>query len=105
MSEPHWIEVLSADDLVVDEVLAVSVAGRDIAVYAIDEDVYASDDLCTHDQARLSLGRLDGYEIECPQHAGRFDVRDGRPTGGPDTAALRTYPVKVEDGRVWISLD
>ncbi len=105
MSEPNWIDALSADDLNVDEVLGVVLAGRDIAVYAIDEDVYASDDLCTHDQARLSLGRLDGYEIECPQHAGRFDVRDGRPIGAPATAPLRTYAVKVEDGRVWISLD
>lgn len=104
MSEPNWIDALAADDLPVDDVLGVDVAGRDIAVYAIDEDVYASDNLCTHGQARLCLGFVDGFEIECPLHQGRFDVRDGRPTCEPATAPLRTYPVKIEDGRVWIAL-
>jgi naphthalene 1,2-dioxygenase system ferredoxin subunit len=53
----------------------------------------------------LSDGFLEGHEIECPFHQGRFDVRDGRVTCEPATKAIKSYPIKVADGRVHIDLD
>ena len=81
------------------------VEGRDIAIYTVGEAVYATDNTCTHGQARLCDGFLDGHEIECPLHQGKFDVRDGRPTCEPVTEGLRSYPVKVEGRRVFLQLD
>ena len=101
----NWIDALAAEDLPTDDVLGVAVAGRDIAVYAVDGEVFATDNLCTHGHARLCDGFLEGHEIECPLHQGKFDVRDGRPTCDPVTEALRTYPVKIEGGRVFLQVD
>ena len=104
MTEPTWIDALPAAQLPEDDVIGVAVAGRDIAVYTVGSDVYATDNLCTHGHARLCDGFLDGHEIECPLHQGKFDVRDGRPTCSPVTVALRSYPVRVEGGRVFVQI-
>lgn len=104
MSDANWVDAMAADDLPQGDVVAVEVAGRDIAVYGIDGAPYATDNVCTHGQARLSDGFILGHEIECPLHQGRFDVRDGRPTCEPATDALRCYPIRVQDGRVWVDV-
>ena len=105
MSEPEWIDILSADDLPEDDVMGVRVADRDIALYSVGDGVYATDNVCTHGQARLCDGFLDGHEIECPLHQGKFDVRDGKPLCEPAVEALRTYPVRVAGGRVHLRVD
>ena len=105
MSDTNWVDALAVDELPNDNVWPVVVAGRDIAIYTAGEEVYATDNLCTHGNARLCDGFLEGHEIECPLHQGRFDVRDGRPTCAPVTEPLRSYPVKLEGGRVYLRLD
>ncbi len=105
MSDTNWVDALAVDELPNDDVWPVVVAGRDIAIYTAGEEVYATDNLCTHGNARLCDGFLEGHEIECPLHQGRFDVRDGRPTCAPVTEPLRSYPVKLEGGRVYLRLD
>lgn len=105
MSNAQWIDAMSADDLPTDDVLGVEVAGRDIAIYAIGDALYATDNRCTHGQARLCMGFLDGHEIECPLHQGKFDVRTGKPTCEPVTEALRSYPVKIDGPRVFVQID
>jgi naphthalene 1,2-dioxygenase system ferredoxin subunit len=105
MSNTQWVDVLSADELPTDDVIGIVVAGRDIAVYTVGDAVYATDNTCTHGQARLCDGFLEGHEIECPLHQGKFDVRDGRPTCEPVSEALRSYPVKVDGQRVYLQFD
>jgi naphthalene 1,2-dioxygenase ferredoxin component len=105
MSTSPWTLALAADALPADDVVGVSVAGRDIALYTVGDAVYATDNLCTHGNARLCDGFLEGHEIECPLHQGKFDVRDGRPTCAPVTGALRSYPVMIEAGKVYLQLD
>ncbi len=105
MSTPTWVDALSADELPSDDVIGVVVDGRDIALYTVGDAVYATDNICTHGQARLCDGFLEGHEIECPLHQGKFDVRDGRPMCEPVTEALRSYPVKVEGQRVFLQFD
>jgi len=101
----NWSYALAVDELPSDDVLGVEVAGRDIAIYAVGSEVFATDNVCTHGQARLCDGFLDGHEIECPLHQGKFDVRDGRPVCDPVTQALRSYPVKIESQRVFVQID
>lgn len=101
----HWIDAAARDDVPQDDVIAVSAGGREVALYGVDGEVYATDNICTHGQARLCEGFLEGHEIECPLHQGKFDVRTGAPTCAPVTEAIRSYPVKIEGGRVWLALD
>ena len=105
MSEANWIDALAADELPTDDVLGVAVDGRDIALYTVGNEVYATDNICTHGHARLCDGFLEAHEIECPLHQGKFDVRDGRPTCEPAVEAVRSYPVKIEGQRVFVRID
>jgi naphthalene 1,2-dioxygenase system ferredoxin subunit len=100
----NWTDAAAHDDVPQDDVIGLAVDGRDIALYGVDGEIFATDNLCTHGRGRLCDGFLEGHEIECPLHQGRFDVRSGLATCGPVTEALRSYPVKVEGGRVWLAL-
>ncbi|WP_343590548.1 non-heme iron oxygenase ferredoxin subunit [Paracidovorax wautersii] len=97
-----WTEAAALGDLPEDDVIGVTVAGRDVALYTVEGEVFATDNLCTHGNARLCDGFLEGHEIECPLHQGRFDVRDGRALCAPLTEALRSYPVRIEQGKVYL---
>lgn len=101
----NWIDAMAAEDLPTDDVIGVAADGRDLALYTVGDEVFATDNLCTHGHARLCDGFLEGHEIECPLHQGKFDVRTGAPTCAPATEAIRSYPVKIEGGRVWLALD
>ena len=101
----QWIDAAAQDAVPLDDVIGVAVDGRQIALYSVDGDVYATDNICTHGHARLCEGFLEGHEIECPLHQGKFDVRTGHPTCAPATEPLRSYPVKIEGGRVWLAVD
>ena len=105
MSTTDWVDAMSTDDLPTDDVKAVAVAGRDVALYTLGDAVSAPDNTCTPGQARLCDGFLDGHEIECPLHQGKFDVRDGKPLCEPAIEALRSYLVKIEAGRVLVQID
>ena len=101
----HWIDAAAQNDVPQDDVIAVTAGGREVALFGVDGEVYATDNVCSHGQARLCEGFLEGHEIECPLHQGKFDVRTGAPTCAPVTTAIRSYPVKIEGGRVWLALD
>ena len=106
MSDPdfQWTDATPVDEVPADDVVGMLVDGRDIALYSVDGRIYATDNICTHGHARLCEGFLEGHEIECPLHQGKFDVRNGAPTCAPVTEAIRSYPVKIEGGRVFLSL-
>jgi naphthalene 1,2-dioxygenase system ferredoxin subunit len=100
----HWTDVAAETDLFEGAAIAVAPGGHDIALYSQDGAVYATDNLCTHGNAKLCDGFLEGHEIESPFHQGRFDIRTGQPTCAPATDAIKVWPVKLEAGRVWLDL-
>jgi 3-phenylpropionate/trans-cinnamate dioxygenase ferredoxin subunit len=66
------------------------------------QEFYATDGLCTHEKVHLADGLVMDNIIECPKHNGRFDYRNGAAKGAPACVNLKTYPVKVEAGKVLI---
>jgi len=100
----NWIDVSAKDDVPQEDVIGVEAQGRDIALYAVEGQVYASDGICTHGHARLCDGFLDGFEIECPLHQGKFDIRNGHAMCVPVTEDIKVYPVKIEGGRVFVDI-
>jgi len=103
MSE-NWIDVLALDWVPEADVTSVIVEGLEIALYEVNGEVFATDNLCTHGAARLSDGFLEGREIECPLHQGRFDVCTGKAMCAPLTQDLRVYPVRIENKRVLVNM-
>jgi 3-phenylpropionate/trans-cinnamate dioxygenase ferredoxin subunit len=76
-----------------------------IAVFHTDDgEVYAIDDTCTHQDASLADGWLEGCEIECPLHSSRFDLRTGRVDAPPAKRAIRTHAVTISDGIIHVTL-
>ena len=105
MSDAAWTPVASLDDFAASDAIAVVAAGREIAIYLVDGAVFATANRCTHGDARLCDGWVEGHEIECPLHQGRFDVRTGAATGAPAEVALATYPARLAGDRVELQLD
>ncbi|MFD0061875.1 bifunctional 3-phenylpropionate/cinnamic acid dioxygenase ferredoxin subunit [Streptomyces sp. NPDC056637] len=73
-----------------------------IAVFHADGELYAIDDTCTHQDASLSEGWVEGCLVECPLHEASFDLRTGRPTCLPARRPVRTHRVTVDDGVVHV---
>jgi naphthalene 1,2-dioxygenase system ferredoxin subunit len=100
-----WVKAADRAKLAEGDVLGVLVGGKEIALYDLDGAIYASDDICTHAYAKLSDGWLDKGEIECPLHAGRFDVKTGKALCPPVTDDIKTYPVRIVGDEIQIKLD
>jgi 3-phenylpropionate/trans-cinnamate dioxygenase ferredoxin subunit len=79
--------------------------GVPIALFHTDDDeFYAIDDTCTHQDASLADGWLEGCEVECPLHASRFDLRTGRVDAPPAKRPVRSHQVSVDADTVWVTL-
>ena len=100
----HWVDAAAIDALPEDEVIGVDLDGKSLALYKVEGAVFATDNICTHGHARLCDGFLEGHEIECPLHQGKFDIRDGRALCAPLSEDIKTYPVKIEGNRVFVAL-
>jgi 3-phenylpropionate/trans-cinnamate dioxygenase ferredoxin subunit len=100
-----WMRACAADDVEPEDVIPVDLGGHDYAVYrSPDGSYYATDGRCTHQRVLLADGLVMGHTIECPKHNGRFDYTTGAAQRTPVTVDLCTYPVKVEDGSVFIDI-
>jgi 3-phenylpropionate/trans-cinnamate dioxygenase ferredoxin subunit len=101
-----WIEVCAVNAIAEEDVKKFDHSGETFAVFRSPDDQYfATDGLCTHEQVHLADGLVLDNIIECPKHNGRFDYRTGAARGAPVCVDLKTYPVKVEAGKVFIKLD
>jgi 3-phenylpropionate/trans-cinnamate dioxygenase ferredoxin subunit len=101
----HWVEACAADEIEEEDVIRFDHAGRTYAIYrSPDDEYFATDGICTHEHAYLSDGLVMDDIIECPKHNGRFDYKTGEAKGAPVCVDLKTYQVKVEDGKVLIDV-
>ncbi len=82
----------------------VEIDGQPIAVFNIAGTFYAIADICSHDDGPVAEGDLYDHEIECPRHGARFDVRTGKVLSFPAIVDIPAYPVKVDNGAVWVGL-
>jgi 3-phenylpropionate/trans-cinnamate dioxygenase ferredoxin subunit len=98
-----WIEACAADTIQKDDVIRFDHGDRTFAIYrTTDDKYYATDGLCTHAKVHLAGGFVMDTIIECPKHNGRFDFITGEAKGAPACINLKTHPVKVEAGKVYI---
>lgn len=100
----NWIELAAVDAIPEDDVIGIDAGGKSFALYMVDGEVYVTDNICTHGNARLCDGFLEGHEIECPLHQGKFDIRNGKAMCAPLTEDVKTYPVKIEGTRVFVEV-
>ena len=102
MTQQDFHPVARAADILPGAVLHVDLAGRELALFNLDGNFFATDDHCTHMRARLSDGYVQDGVVECPLHFGKFDIRSGRALSPPCKLPLAVYAVRVEDGIVLV---
>ena len=100
MSE--WVTVARADELAPGEWRVADVGGAQIAVFNLDGQYYAIEDVCTHDGGQLTGGSVEGDQIVCPRHGARFCIRTGEALCAPAYEPTTIFPVRIENGEVQV---
>jgi 3-phenylpropionate/trans-cinnamate dioxygenase ferredoxin subunit len=95
-----WFPVAPAASIPEGDYASVEIDGRFIAVFNVDGEFLAVDDVCTHDGEGLAGGELDGDVVVCPRHGARFSLRTGAALSPPAYEPVRTYPTRVVEGMV-----
>ncbi|MEX0617145.1 MAG: non-heme iron oxygenase ferredoxin subunit [Candidatus Woykebacteria bacterium] len=87
------------------EVKGVKINSEEIALYRLGKDIFATANICTHEQCIISDDYLiDGQEVECNCHGSHFNIKTGKNTVPPAAEPLKTYKVKVEGDEVLIEV-
>ncbi len=102
--ESKWIDVAPADDVPEGEVKTFTIDAHRIAVARANGQLYAVQDLCSHDDGPLGDGGLEEFAIVCPRHGAKFDVRTGAVLAMPAIAPIETFPVMEKDGRIHVAV-
>jgi 3-phenylpropionate/trans-cinnamate dioxygenase ferredoxin subunit len=102
---PDWITVAAAGDIAPGSCRVVDADGTRIAVYNLDGEFHAIEDVCTHDGGELASGQVEGGEVICPRHGARFCIRTGDALSAPAYEPTAKLPVRVENGVVQVRDD
>jgi len=100
----NWIKACAADEIDDEDLIRWDYDGRTFARYNTPRGFIATDGLCTHEDQHLEDGMVIGQVIECPLHQGRFDIATGKALSAPVCVDLRTYPVKLESGCLFVDI-
>lgn len=100
----HFVAVALLDELTDGALRRVEVEGMPLCLCRVGGEVFALKDECSHQRYPLSDGELEGYVLTCSAHGARFDVRSGRVLRPPAFKPVRTYPVRLRDGRVEVEV-
>lgn len=99
----EWVAAAPCSSVDEDDTCAVEINGREICLYNVAGEYFATDNKCTHGDADLSDGLIqEGHLIECPLHEGTFDIRSGQAMSAPCTEAIRCHELRVQDGVIYL---
>jgi nitrite reductase/ring-hydroxylating ferredoxin subunit len=97
-----FVKVAHASDIQPSHMKFVQVADEDICLVNINGKFYAISNVCTHEGGPLADGTLEGYQVECPWHGSKFDVRTGEVTAPPASVPVPTYEVRVDGDNILV---
>ena len=99
-----WLDVGNDTDLEPGDMKRLDIGREPVLLANVEGTVVAVADTCTHEDASLSGGALDGVFIRCPLHGSRFCLLNGKAVDDPAEIDLETFPIKIEHGRILIEL-
>lgn len=100
-----YVTIAKVGDVKNGQVKTLGVNGHHLALCNVEGTFFAIQDLCTHDGGPLGDGELSDYEIECPRHGGRFDVRTGEVTALPPMFPVKIFPVRLQGDEIQVAFD
>jgi ferredoxin-NADP reductase/nitrite reductase/ring-hydroxylating ferredoxin subunit len=101
-NEDDFVKVAKTKDIQKSQMKEVQIDRQDICIANVEGKYYAIGNVCTHEGGPLADGRLEGYEVECPWHQSKFDVRTGEVTSPPASESEPTYEIKVVGNSILI---
>lgn len=101
-----WLDVANIDELPPGSRRVVDLDGVAVAVFNLDGEYYAIQDVCPHDGGNLANGAVEeGEVIVCPRHGARFSIKSGAVLGPPAYEDIRTFPVRITDGKIQVATE
>ncbi|MDX8403759.1 MAG: non-heme iron oxygenase ferredoxin subunit [Mariprofundaceae bacterium] len=101
----EWIDVCAEGDLQPGERRIVATDVAEIAIFNLEGELYAIEDVCTHDGGELASGMCEGDQIICPRHGARFCIRNGKALTPPAYEDVETFSVRIDLGRIQLDID
>src|SRR5574337_2091091 len=98
----EFVPVLKTKDLATGKMKTVNFGGDIVCIINLGGNFYAINNICTHEGGPLDEGIIDGFEVECPWHGARFDIRTGEVKSPPAEQPVSTYQVKIQGDDIWI---
>lgn len=100
-----WVEAASVSEFeATDRKLVECDGASPVGLFRVGEEYFAVSPWCTHQRATMMHGDLEGFELVCPLHGARFDIRSGAALSLPAVRGVATYPVKVESGLIYVKM-
>jgi 3-phenylpropionate/trans-cinnamate dioxygenase ferredoxin component len=100
----QYVEIAGEDELPVNERIFLEWNEQPIVILNLAGTLYAIGDVCSHDNGPVGEGEVVGFEIICPRHGARFDIRSGKATRSPAFTDIPSYAVKVENGKIFLGI-
>ena len=105
MTDENWIEVGPTDSIEEEDLIRFDHGDRTSCIYRLSDGYYATDGICTHETVHLEDGLVMDDEIECPMHQGVFNIKSGEAITPPACDDLKTYPVKVDNNKIFVKIN
>jgi 3-phenylpropionate/trans-cinnamate dioxygenase ferredoxin component len=101
--KPGFVPVAEADELKPAQMKKIRLNGKRLLLCNSDGKFFCVDEMCSHEDYSLELGCIRDGRIKCSLHGSWFSLETGEPLAEPADAPIRTYPVRVEDGKIWVA--
>jgi nitrite reductase/ring-hydroxylating ferredoxin subunit len=105
MEGGRWHPVCGQSEIGAGAMLSIEIGEHQIAVYNVDGEIFATDNVCSHGMALLTDGFLDGDTVECPLHGGCFNVKTGKALCEPAEEDVRVYQTRMVDERLEVFVE
>lgn len=100
-----YVKLANTDELAPGDLVCITVGGKGILLANSDGNYYATDEMCTHEDARLCTGFVKEGYVKCPLHGSRFDLKTGKVLDDPAEEDLQIYALRIENEQIFICLD
>ena len=99
------VKTINTSEISENSVKVVNVDDKDIAIFNVEGDFYAIDDLCSHAEASLAEGEVFDCKVECPLHGAEFDLKTGQAVTLPATKQGASYVISIEDEVIYLEME
>lgn len=95
-------KTLKINEVPLGQMRTIEFENETVCIVNVGGKFYAINNVCTHEGGPLSEGTLNDYEVECPWHGARFDIRSGEVKSPPAESPASTYEIKIDQDDIWI---